>query len=444
MEKPEAKIDLRQRFVNRLYPLTLLIWLLISIGYPAIYYVLEFTALRGTALLYAQEFSDKLQDLVVEDPSLWKYQNHRYNQILRHRLPQEQVATVQVLDETGQSIADYEQKTEKAEVWWNCYAPIGPAPIIFNNHLIGMVQVKMSQDALLEMTGGFLVISTTIGTCLAVLVYFFPVTVVVGMERQIQDMIQTLQRSKAKSDQLRDAAQASERQSHDLVEQLKQFSADASHELRSPLTVINSAIEVMQSHPERIHPRDTKKLVAIASATNQLIRLAEDLLFLARIDAVAPASLEQTDVSLNQVVQDLVNFLEPQAQAQEITFTAHLLVDIYVKGNAAQLTRLFSNLLENALKYTTPGGSVVVSTSSNNLLAVVRVEDTGMGIAPEHHSFIFHRFWRADQARSLRIGGSGLGLAIAQAIARQHGGEITVSSQVGVGSCFEVHLPLVE
>ncbi len=444
METPEAKINLGQRFANRLYPLTLLIWLLISIGYPAIYYVLEFTALRGTALLYAQEFSDKLQDLIIEDPSLWKYQNHKYNQILRHRLPQEQVATVQVLDETGQSIADYEQKTEKAEVWWNRYAPIGPAPIIFNNHKIGMVQVKMSQDALLEMTGGFLVISTTVGTCLTVLVYFFPVTVVVGMEGQIQYMIQTLQRSKGKSDQLRAAAQASERRLHELVEQLKQFAADASHELRSPLTVINSAIEVMQSHPERIHPLDVKKLVAIASATNQLTRLAEDLLFLARIDAAAPASLEQADVSLNQVVQDLVDLLEPQAQAQEITFTAHLLVDIYVKGDAAQLTRLFSNLLENALKYTTAGGSVVVSMGSNNLLAVVRVEDTGMGIAPEHLPFIFHRFWRADQARSHRIGGSGLGLAIAQAIARQHGGEIIVSSQVGVGSCFEVHLPLIE
>lgn len=435
-------MDLGRRLANRLYPVTLLIWLLISFGYPAVYYMLEVTALKETATIYAQEFSDKLQDLVIENPPLWKYQNHKYNQILRNRLPQNQVATVSVLDERGQPIADYEQKIEKADVWWNRYAPIGPAPIIFNNHKIGMVQVRMSQVALVEMTGGFLVISTTAGTSLAILVYFFPVTVVTRMEGQIRYLIQTLQLSKEKSDRLRAAAQASEQRLHELIEQLKRFAADASHELRNPLTVINNAIEVMQSHPERIHPLDTKKLVAIASATNQLTRLAEDLLFLARIDAAVAPAVEHTSVPLNQVVQDVVEFLEPQAQAKEI-ITSHLLVSISVNGDAAQLTRLFSNLLENALKYTTAGGSVAVSMGRSNLFAVVRVEDTGMGIAPEHLPFIFQRFWRADRARSRQIEGSGLGLAIAQAIAQQHGGKIIVSSQVGVGSCFAVYLPIV-
>lgn len=227
-------------------------------------------------------------------------------------------------------------------------------------------------------------------------------------------------------------------------QRLKQFTADASHELRSPLTAINSAIEVMQSHPERIHPRDTKKLVAIASATNQLIRLAEDLLFLARSDAaVTPLPLRQTSLPLDEVLQDLVDLLEPQARVKEITFTSRFLAGISVNGDAAQLTRLFSNLLENALKYTAAGGSVVLSMARSNRFAVVLVEDTGVGIAPEDLPFIFQRFWRTDQARSRQLEGSGLGLAIAQAIAQQHGGKITVSSQVGIGSCFRVHLPMV-
>ncbi len=441
MERSEERIDLSRRLANRLYPLTLLIWLLISFGYPAIYYILEVTALKETATIYAQEFSDKLQDLVIEDPSLWKYQNHKYNQIFRNLLPQKQVATVSVLDERGQAIADYEQKIEKAEAWCNRYAPVGPAPIIFKNHKIGMVQVRMSQVALLEMTGGFFVISTIAGTGLAGLVYFFPVTVVTKMEGQIRHLIQTLQLSKRKSDRLRAAAQASEQRSHELIEQLKQFAADASHELRNPLTVINNTIEVMQSHPERIHPLNTKKLVAIASATNQMIRLAEDLLLLTRIDAVVAPVVEHTSVPLNRVVQDVVEFLEPQAQARGIIMS-YSLVSTFVNGDAAQLTRMFSNLLENALKYTTAGGSVAVSMDRSNLFVVVNIEDTGMGIAPEHLPFIFQRFWRADRARSRQIEGSGLGLAIAQAIAQQHGGEIIVSSQVGVGSCFAVYLPM--
>lgn len=225
---------------------------------------------------------------------------------------------------------------------------------------------------------------------------------------------------------------------------LKQFTADASHELRSPLTAINTAVEVMQSHPERIHSLDAKKLVAIASATTQLTRLAEELLFLARTDAAEePVARQWTSVRLDEVLQNVVKLLSPQAQAKGITVRSNLLTGIYVKGEAAQLIRLFSNLLENAIKYTQTGGSAVFSMTKHKQFVVVRVEDTGMGIAPKNLPFIFERFWRSDRARSRRIEGSGLGLAIAQAIATQHGGKITVSSQVGVGSCFQVYLPMV-
>lgn len=225
-------------------------------------------------------------------------------------------------------------------------------------------------------------------------------------------------------------------------QRLKQFTTDASHELRNPLTAISIATEVIQSHPERIHPSDARKLVAIASATNQLTRLAEDLLFLARTDAVAQPKLERKSVFLDEVLADLLEFLEPQAQAKNITIRSQLLTGISVKGEATQLRRLFSNLLENALKYTQAGGSVVLAMTKHQPFIVVRVEDTGMGIAAENLPFIFQRFWRSDRARSRLVEGSGLGLAIVQAIAQQHGGKITVSSQVGVGSCFQVYLPL--
>lgn len=226
-------------------------------------------------------------------------------------------------------------------------------------------------------------------------------------------------------------------------QRLKQFTTDASHELRNPLTAISIATEVIQSHPERIHPSDARKLVAIASATNQLTRLAEDLLFLARTDAaVTQPRLETTSVFLGEVLADLWEFLEPQAQAKNITVRSQLLTGISVKGEAAQLRRLFSNLLDNALKYTQTGGSVLLSMTKDQQFVVVRVEDTGMGIAAENLPFIFQRFWRSDRARSRRVEGSGLGLAIVQAIAQQHGGKITVSSQVGIGSCFQVYLPL--
>jgi signal transduction histidine kinase len=227
-------------------------------------------------------------------------------------------------------------------------------------------------------------------------------------------------------------------------QKLKQFTADASHELRGPLTAIKASVAVMQSHPERIHPKDAKKLAAVASATTQMRHLIEDLLFLARTDkAVSVPAREQTEISLQEILQYLVVLLEPFAQEKEITLKSDLRKDIQVFGDKVEINRLFSNLLENALQYTPAGGEVSVYLGRNNRFAIVSVRDTGIGIAPEQLSLVFDRFWRADKARSRREGGTGLGLAIAQAIAQRHGGKITLSSQLDVGSCFVVRLPLL-
>ncbi len=225
--------------------------------------------------------------------------------------------------------------------------------------------------------------------------------------------------------------------------QLKQFTADASHELRGPLTAIKASVEVMRNHPERIHPKDAKKLAAIASATAQMNHLATDLLFLARTDGDREISKRDwTRLCLNHVLKDLVELLEPFAQEKKITFTSQLFAKVFVFGDEAQLTRLFSNLLENALQYTPAGGRVFLCLAKQNRSALVTVQDTGIGIARENQLHVFDRFWRADKARSRRAGGTGLGLSIAQAIAQRHGGKISLTSQVGKGSCFQVRLPV--
>ncbi|MEO0852215.1 MAG: HAMP domain-containing sensor histidine kinase [Cyanobacteria bacterium J06648_11] len=225
---------------------------------------------------------------------------------------------------------------------------------------------------------------------------------------------------------------------------LKQFTADASHELRSPLTAIKTSVEVMRNHPERIHPLDANKLGAIASATHQMTRLTEDLLFLARADADAAHMRDRVPVSLDKVLWELVELMRPQAQARQIAFVYRPFPgsDVRAIGDKAQLTRLFSNLLTNALKFTPSGGTIAIHAHSSARMATVSVEDTGIGIPAEQLPRVFERFWRSDKSRSRQEGGSGLGLAIAQAITRQHGGEISATSQEGIGSCFRVRLPL--
>ncbi|MEC4819810.1 MAG: HAMP domain-containing sensor histidine kinase [Scytonema sp. PMC 1069.18] len=222
-------------------------------------------------------------------------------------------------------------------------------------------------------------------------------------------------------------------------QRLKQFTADASHELRSPLMAIKINAELPLEYPDEIGPKDAEKFHAIASATNQMTRLTEDLLFLARTDKVP--NRDWCNLNLTLILEHLVLLYKPQAQEKQIKLISQLTENLYLMGDSVQLTRLFSNLIENALYYTPLGGVVEIKTNRVGFLVDVKVQDTGVGIAPEQIDKVFERFWRADKSRSYNSGGSGLGLAIAQAIAQNHGGLITVTSQLEFGSCFNVRLP---
>jgi signal transduction histidine kinase len=230
------------------------------------------------------------------------------------------------------------------------------------------------------------------------------------------------------------------------LQNLKEFSADVAHELRSPLTAITTAIEVMQINPERLSAADAKKLGIIASATDQIVRLVEDLRFLTQTDAIMNSShiVEHSPIHLDELLEDLVERFAPQAESKEIQFESHIKPGISVQGDIDQLSRLFCNLLENALKYTAAEGKVTLFLEQHRKFALVRVEDTGIGIPQEYLRFIFQRFWRANKARSQQKDGLGLGLAICQNIAHRHRGKIKVTSKVGVGSSFQVYLPLLQ
>jgi signal transduction histidine kinase len=241
------------------------------------------------------------------------------------------------------------------------------------------------------------------------------------------------------------------RQSMQPIEQsfqrLKQFTTDASHELRSPLTVIKTNVAVALKYPEGIRSTDVEKLEAIANATNQMTRLTEDLLLLARSDR--PHTTQRDTVLVDEILDNLVKQYQLQAESKQINLiktyhrtSQHLSRQLCVLGDSTQLTRVFANLIDNAIQYTPQEGTVEIQTNVAGQQVHVYVKDTGIGIAREHLHQIFERFWRVSQARSYHSGGYGLGLAIAKAIVQNHGGEITATSELGIGSCFTVRLPL--
>ncbi|BCX06818.1 MAG: hypothetical protein KatS3mg066_0677 [Fischerella sp.] len=202
---------------------------------------------------------------------------------------------------------------------------------------------------------------------------------------------------------------------------------------------IKSNAGVALKYPEGMRETDAEKFQAISSATNQMTRLTEDLLFLARHDNIPNCSKET--VELSSILNNLVQLYQPQAIAKQINLKSQLTEKLYLLGDTNQITRLFTNLIQNAIHYTSSEGIVEITANRSASDIVVNVQDTGVGIAPKDLGNIFERFWRADKSRSYNSGGSGLGLAIAQAIAQNHGGLITVTSQLGIGSCFTVRFP---
>ena len=223
-------------------------------------------------------------------------------------------------------------------------------------------------------------------------------------------------------------------------QRLRQFTADASHELRSPLMAISTNAEVALTYPEGIRPGDEEKFQAIAMATDQMSQLTEDLLLLARTDRVS--SFEFNKIDLSTLLTDLVKLYKPQAQTKQIELKAEVENDLWLNGDEAKLARAFTNLIQNAIQYTPAGGEVEVTGSRIGRELVINVEDSGIGIDSEHLDLIFDRLWRADRSRSYYEGGSGLGLAITKAIVERHKGTIIVTSQPNVGSCFDVRLPI--
>lgn len=222
-------------------------------------------------------------------------------------------------------------------------------------------------------------------------------------------------------------------------QRLKQFTADASHELRSPLTVIQSNVAVALKYDQGMREGDRQKFQAILQANQQLTQLTEDLLWLARADAqTAPLNKQIVDVAA--LLHQLSQRYAAQAERKNIKFTIQLQPPLLTFGNENHLTRLFCNLLDNAFHYTPTPGKIQVTATQDHRLRI-KIQDSGIGIAAPDLPYIFDRFWQADPSRSVNYASTGLGLAIAKSIVENHQGQIIVSSHPNQGSCFIILLP---
>lgn len=219
----------------------------------------------------------------------------------------------------------------------------------------------------------------------------------------------------------------------------QQFVADASHELRTPTSVIQTRAELLFRHPEHTIEQESENIAVILKETKRMGRLIDDLLTLARTDS-NQLQIHAAEIPLNPILEEIAEQFELLAETKSIRIHSHFEPSV-IWGDESRLRQLFVILLDNALKFTPPHGSIeFMSHISSNSVQVI-VKDSGCGIAEADLPHIFDRFYRGDKARSRSEGGTGLGLSIAHWIVHAHKGSIRVTSQVNIGTEFQILFP---
>ncbi len=223
---------------------------------------------------------------------------------------------------------------------------------------------------------------------------------------------------------------------------ITEFTADASHELRTPIALIHTEAELaLRKSRDEAEYRETLQHILVEA--DRMAKLIEELLALARADSGGEA-LNIHSLDLLPFLKECASKWAQIASARSLQFEKHLdTARLPLMGDENALRRVIDILLDNAFKYTPVPGKVTLSAKQTQGLVVISVEDTGIGIAPEDQAKIFERFYRVDKARSRELGGAGLGLAIAQWIVHLHKGSIIVNSELGKGSVFRVEIPTV-
>ncbi len=220
---------------------------------------------------------------------------------------------------------------------------------------------------------------------------------------------------------------------------MAEFTADASHELKTPICAMRGEAEVLLSK-ERKAEEYQEGLAHFTEQFDHLNQMINDLILLSKFDS-SQVELKMTPLRLDLLVKDICNFFQILVEQKGLTLEMNATQEMTVMGDKVRLQQLFTNLIDNAIKYT-PEGIIRVTLEKNQENVLVKVSDTGIGIPEQEREKIFKRFYRVDKSRSRETGGVGLGLSIAEWIAHAHHGRIEVDSELNQGSTFTVYLPI--
>ncbi len=276
----------------------------------------------------------------------------------------------------------------------------------------------------LRMINDFIVkaalISAVVGIMIAVIIAIAYTNTLMKPINEMEKQLQKTMKENKKAEQIR-----------------KDFVANVTHELKTPLTSISGFVETLQDGAVENPEIRTKFLDIIAIEAARLKRLIEDILIISDIENKREANTD-SDINVRESIEEILASMEPVIDAKKVNVVTSFAYEIYIGGNNDRFKQLMVNLIENAVKYSHDGGTVEIDAVRREGKVYISVRDEGIGMSEEHLSRIFERFYRVDKSRSQKVGGTGLGLAIVKHIAALFEAEIKVESELGKGSTFTV------
>jgi len=229
----------------------------------------------------------------------------------------------------------------------------------------------------------------------------------------------------------------------EVFEKQKQFIADASHELRTPIAIIKTNLALVSSNKDKTIESQGKWMNYIDLQTDRMSHLIDDMLSLAKLDEDKKV-LNLQPININKILENLLMSFEAVFFENKIELENNLKDNFFINGDLEEIKKLFNILMDNAIKHTFPNGTITITSSKLKSKMEIIITNTGEGIPNKDLEKIFERFYRSDESRQRKTGGYGLGLAIANAIVTSHKGKIYARSNVGKDTSFIVELPILE